>query len=206
MDRDFYSASIPEPTTILGVRLKPLSLGHLLILHRLKSAFVTADEPVTIHDLALSVLVCAASYKEALEVFERRDMPKLFKKWHFKLTGGWLSHLGFRKLKVVDYPEKVRQFSEYLQRGSNCPNYSYATSDSKAMECPTIQIVKVTLMREMGFTEAELMDRPWALCLWDFVTLKAIDGTVKFVNSDTLAEARRVADALQERLTKHAAG
>lgn len=202
MDRDFFAAAIQEPTTILGVRLRPFSLGHLIILQRLKSAFVTDGEEMTIHDLALSVLVCSLPYTEGCALFNRTDLPKFFLNWHSQLIGGWRARWGFRKPIVIDYPKKVREFSDYLSRGSQVPCYSYDPGKFSAMECPSVQIVKVTLMRDMHIPEAELMDRPWAICLWDFVTLRALAGQVDMVNSDAIKTAQESGERLAESLRK----
>ena len=40
MSRDYYAAAVPEPTTILGLPLLPLSLGHLILLNRCESVFI----------------------------------------------------------------------------------------------------------------------------------------------------------------------
>lgn len=206
MDRDFYCASIPEPTTLLGLRLRPLSLGHLVILHRLKSAFVTPGEEFTRHDLALSVLVCSLDYKSGCDLFNSTELPEFFKRWHDKLTGdGWLARLGLRKLKPIDYAAKSAAFAKYLADGSTGPGYTYNESEFAEIYCPSAQIVKVALMRDMGFREAEIMDRPWALCLWDYVTLRALSGQVKMVDIAKLRAAQEAANELQEKVNRGAA-
>jgi hypothetical protein len=185
----------------MGLRLRPFSLGHVILLGRVRSSFVTEGEETSLHDLALSVLICALSYDEGLALFNDKDLPRFFVRWHQKLAGeSWMTRIGWRKPRVVDYVEHIRAFGEYVQRGSKIPNYSYNPSDFKRMECPSVQIVKTTLMRDMHFGEAELMDRPWALCLWDFVTLRALAGQVNMVDSDALKEAQEVANAVAERM------
>jgi len=198
---DFYSAAIPEPTTVLGLRLRPFSLGHVILLGRVRSSFVTEGEPLSLHDLALSVLICSLSYTDGLSLFNNRNLDRFFKRWHSRLAGeSWLTRLGFRKLREIDYAQKAVEFGEYIKRASKIPNYSYRADDFKQIECPSVQIVKVTLMRDMGFREAELMDRPWGLCLWDYVTIRALAGHISLVDSDQLKEAQAAADALAERI------
>lgn len=206
MDRDFYSVSIPEPTTILGLRLRPLSLGHLVILHRIKSSFVTDGELFTPHDLALSVLVCSLDYKSGCDLFNEPNLPELFTKWHDKLTGrGWMARIGLRKPKPIDYAAKSAEFAKYLSDGSTGPGYTFNDSEFSEIDCPSVQLIKVSLMRDIGFSEAEIMDRAWSLCLWDFVTLRALSGQVKMVNIDKLRAAQQAANELQERINSGAA-
>jgi len=45
MTDDFYSVAIPEQRQILGLKLRPLSLGHVIILHRIESAFLCEGIP-----------------------------------------------------------------------------------------------------------------------------------------------------------------
>lgn len=157
---------------------------------------------MTLHDLALAVLVCSLSYSDGCELFNEPDLPKIFTRWHQKLTGGWPVVLGIRKPTTVDYAAKIREFSDYMRRGSDIPSYSYKADEFQAMECPTVQIVKVTLMRDLHIAESELMDRPWAVCLWDYVTLRALAGQVKMVDSNDIENARAAANALAERLNR----
>jgi hypothetical protein len=202
VDRDFFDAAIQEPTTILGIRLRPFSLGHLVILQRLKSAFVTEGETMTIHDLALSVLVCSLPYKDGCALFNRTDLPQFFKRWHQSLSGGVLVKLGLKSPIPINYALKVKEFAEYIGRGSKVPCYSYDPGKFASMECPSVQIVKVTLMRDMHIPEAELMDRPWAVCLWDFVTLRALAGQIQMVDSDEIQKAKEAGERLAEALRK----
>lgn len=196
MPRDFYAVAIPEPTTILGVRLRPFSLGHLILLHRVRSAFVTPDETLTIHDLALSVLFCSMTYMEGCELFNRTDLPKQFTAWHRKLSGGWLARLGLRKETPIDYAKKSLEFSEYLNRGSASPNYTYNPSEFRSMDCPSVQVIKVSMMKDLHIPEAELMDRPWAMCVWDHVTLRAMAGQITLIDDDVIKKAQESAEKL----------
>ncbi len=201
MDQDFYSVAIPEPTTIMGLRLRPLSLGHVILLHRVRSSFVCEQEEPTLHDLALSVLICSLPFKDGCELFNSQDLPKFFTRWHDKLTGNsWLVKLGLRKAKPFDYTTKAIAFADYIRRGSSLPNYSFDPSDFQSMACPSVQLVKVALMRHLGIPESELMDRSWSLCLWDYVTIRAMDGQVKMVDVKALREAQELADQLGQKL------
>lgn len=188
----------------MGLRLLPFSLGHVILLGRVRSSFVTEGEVTSLHDLALSILICALPYSEGLELFNDPKLPKFFEQWHARLSGESIwTRIGLRKIKPVDYSEHARAFADYVQRGSKIPNYSYNPSDFKKIECPSVQIVKTTLMRDMGFSEADLMDRPWGLCLWDFVTLRALSGQIAMVDKDAISEAqevgRKVAESMKAR-------
>lgn len=199
----FYLAAIPEPRTILGLRLRPLSLGHIILLHRLESAYVCGGKP-DFSDLSLSILICASTYEEGLSHLDNPDLYSELRRWSRKLTGDdkWTVRLGFRKPKQIDFEEKHKAFSDYIADGSKLPNYHFNPSDFTQIACPSAQIVKVTLMREMKFTEPEMLNRSWALCLWDFVTLKAISGSIKMMDGDEVNEALNIANALRDKIEK----
>lgn len=196
MESDFYSVAIPEPTTILGVRLRPLSVGHLLILHRLKSSFVTTGEEFTPHDLALSVLVCSMTYKEALR-FINKSHRLLFKFWHWKLARpSILQKLGLRPPTPIDIPQKSAEFVRYLSAHSTTPYYQFDANSAKPVHCPQVQIVRVSVMQAFGLSDDEIMDRSWALCIWDHITLKALAGHVTLTDRDETMEALERANRL----------
>jgi hypothetical protein len=122
-------------------------------------------------------------------------------KWAAKLMGvSWLTRLGLKKPKLIDFEGKCKAFAEYIEAGSRMPTYDYNPEEVRSMECPGVQLVKASLMSEMNFTESELLDRPWGLCLWDYVTLKAIKGHVRIWEKDTLNEAQEFANRLAEKL------
>lgn len=191
MTEDFYLAALPEPVSILGFRLRPFSLGHLLLLHRYNSAFAVGGNP-TFDDLALSVLVCMVNYETGATLRDDPTLQKFMRGWHDRLTGcGSLAvRLGIRKPNLIDLEAESIRFAAYLADQSKMPYYSYAPGDFKEMHCPTVQMVKVRLMRDMHFPERELMDRPWGLCLWDFVTLKALNNEVAMESEEGIKAAQ----------------
>lgn len=150
---------------------------------------------MTLHDLALSVLICSLPYRDGCDLFNQTDLPRFFRQWHNRLAGVSTStRLGIGKPRKVDYAAKAAEFAAYINGGQKSPNYSYEAGDSFPIECPTVQLVKVALLREFSMSEAELMDRPWAMCLWDYVTLRALDGKVRFEDVDRIKAAREAAD------------
>lgn len=197
----FYSASVPEPVTILGLRLRPFSLGHLILLHRVESAFVL-DSEITIEDLALSVFICSQTYKGAVETFSDPDLPKFMLRWHERITGAdsWLCRLGLRKPNGFDFWKKCDEFAGYLKAGCQRRQFHFKDEDCREVFCPQAQLVKVTLMSEMGFREEDLLDRSWALCLDDYIVHKAIKGVVQLNNPEAIADALAFANKLAENL------
>lgn len=200
MTPDFYSVAVPEPRRLLGLPLRPLSLGHIILLHRIQSAFVTEGVPQTYEEIAIAALICSLPYQRAVEAIHDPETPAFLRYLGNRITG--VNELGviwgWKKPRVIDLPAVCKAFSDYLQAHTKVPYYTFAPGDFKEVAAPSVQIVKVTLLKEMNFTEAELLDRSWALCLWDYVTLRAVKGEIKMEDESAINDARAVAERLQQ--------
>jgi hypothetical protein len=198
---DYYLARLPEPTTLLGLRLRPFSIGHLLLLHRIKSYFVQEDDKLTYEDLALSVLICSLPFAEGVAVFEDPDLPRFMRQWADRLTGrGILSKLGLRRLRTISLQANGTAFFEYMAAGSRKLTYA-SKGDGNEIPLPLVQIVRVTLLQAFGgLTDETLMDRPLGLCMEDFVTIHTLKGNVTMYDSKVLDEAAEAAKAHWEQL------
>lgn len=197
MTDEFYSVAVPEQRQILGLPLRPLSLGHLILLHRVQSAFVCEGIP-DYQELAIAALICSLSYEDGIAALKDSDTPKLLKRLGERITGirDWRVRLGLRKPRVIDLPANVAAFSSYLKDHSSIPHYSYTPGDFKTVDCPQVQIVKVTLMRDLHLSDTEILNRSWAMCLWDYVTLRALKGELSIVAKDQIDNASAIAENL----------
>lgn len=198
----YYSATVPEPRVILGVRLRPLSLGHVVLMNRVESAFVCGG-PVRYEDLAISVMICALTYEEGCKALEDSGLPNAMKKWAERLTRTrWIDRALRRKPTPIAFGQKCDEFRDYLIKGSWHPNYKTNTdARSNDINLPSEQVVRVLLMREMGFSEAELMNRSWSLCLTDAYTIRALDGQIGIMpDDDELAEFVKQAEAVIQKI------
>jgi hypothetical protein len=202
----YYQAAVPEPHVILGLRLLPFSLGHRILLARIGSAFYSGGE-VSYDDLASSVFICAHTWQENIASLQDPvGTGKFMHLWQKSIFGtGLLFSLGLKKPTTISIAEKAAAFRAYQKAGETFPDFKYEPGE--ALDCPIEQIVKATLLSKTNISEAELMDRSWSLCLWDYVTIKAIDGEVMFVDSAKYEAAQRQADAMHDRLIAlHQAG
>jgi hypothetical protein len=205
-ERAYIDAAIPEPFTILGLRLRPLSIGHLILLHRLESPFVVSSAPgatISIGDLALACLVCSKDWLGGLALLEQEDLAKALFKWGLRATRqhGWriLCPWLYTPLKLE---EKLELFQEYLKFNMEAPCYSVEESKSRSINCPGWQVVKVVLMSKTTLTEREILDRPYRLCIADFLTLRAMEGQLNFEDESELEQAQELANQLAQKLSE----
>lgn len=187
---EYLAAAIPPPFTILGVTLRPYSLGHKIVLGRINSPFEVGGIP-GVSDIVLAVLICSNDYDGAVELLNQPDLAEQCNKWAMQLQihGSWPR----RKIVEIDWPDKRRMFERYIAEHSREPVISFEESkfSDSAQTCPSTQLVKVELMRELGLSEHEVLNRCWSLCRWDYITLRVLAGTVRLVDKEAEAELIR---------------
>lgn len=171
-----------------------------MLLHRVESAFVTGGNP-TYDDLAISVFICANKYADALAAFDDKSLGKFMRKWHDKLSGKRF----WRKPRVIDLESKSDAFSEYIRQGSKVPYYAFNEKDIGDSNTEPVQSVKIALLSKTSLTESEILDRPWGLCLWDYVTLQAMEGKLRMFDEagrNAIKDAQEFANRLAANLEK----
>jgi hypothetical protein len=192
---DFLSAAVPEPFQILGTELRPYALGHHLILERFENGFLSGNGSVD--DLIFGVIVCSQTYDEALTFMRAPDRDEQAAAWAEKVKAQLASE--GQGLDIVD---KAELFQVYLDDGRRIPVYSYEDGKGSSVGAPWWQILKVTLLAELGLSESAVLNRPLRLSWLDYLSWREINGKgVKLVpDVERLDEAQAEADAFHERM------
>jgi len=199
----YVDAAIPEPFTILGLRLRPLSIGHLILLHKLESPFVRDDliDSFSIGDLALGCLICSGTYADGRALLDDEHLDRKLFQWGLRATNqhGW--RIWCRWLyEAIDLKTKMSLFLDYLKYHICIPYYSVEQGKSRAIRAPAWQVIKMVLLSQTNLTESEILDRPYRLCMTDFITLRAIEGQFNFEDAEDLEELQRLANDFAETL------
>ena len=204
MSHDFFYAHEPAEVSVLGLRLRPLSVGHLILLHTVESAFISPQAVPVLNDLAIGTLICSQSYEEASASLRDPDLPKFLHEWPIRLSGcrKWSVRLGFKPKREIDFPSEIRIFVEYLSKHLKCPNHQWNPGDFRKNDVPEVQEVKIALMRDLHIPEAELLDRSWLLSRWDYLTLRAMRGEIQIYNGNELQAAKDLANQAAEAIAK----
>lgn len=188
-DAEYYAAQVPEPWTILGLELLPLSAGHIILLNRIESPFVCGD-PVEWEDLACAVFICSRTFEGAMASFAAMEaLEEWATEWHRKLI--------VEQGPEIDFPKKVEEFNAYLKEGTKHPDY-VATGGSSVGDVAAIQFVKTTLMAETGISETQFLNQAWRISMLDFLTSCARKGQLQIVESDAMEEAFEAGKKLME--------
>lgn len=61
----YCRAALPDPVTVLGLRLRPFCIGHAILLQRLGNPFWASGQ-ATADDLAVAAMICSRTYEDGL--------------------------------------------------------------------------------------------------------------------------------------------
>ncbi len=155
LELNYPAAAIPEPFQILGLRLKPFSLGHYLLMERFQVAFVAAEARVpTIHDLILGVLICSMEYQEFLEFLSSPTFAEELQQWGVKCG-------------LFDWTAKANLLAQYIAAGSKQPVVIYENEGAPS-GAHWAQTIKLALTGNLGYTAHEALNLPLSQALNDF--------------------------------------
>ena len=169
---------------MLGQQLHPLSIGHWILLERFECSYI-AGGSATIPDLMLGVLICCNKYDEFISLARNESIMELTKKWT-------------KRIGNFDFAEKSKNFSDYIDDSiKNIPKYWVEEKKSGASRksgAPYIQTLRAFLLSKTSLTETEIMNRPFALSVWDMITVLEQEGTLRIhtkEDEDLENEAKR---------------
>jgi hypothetical protein len=181
---------IPPWIPVCGVRLHPLTVGHLFVLARLGSPFVDRGEGVSrgAGDIGLFLWVCSRPWISALQ--------------HL---GSWRARIRIRRFARAAVGAEETLSSEiltwlYLQYRGPKMRRRKGASDDAPLGAPDHALFKVSLMTELGLSAQEALDCSVSLAVWDLAVvaerkgaLTIVSGEVQKKDSEFFAEALRVA-------------
>lgn len=171
-----YAAAVfPDGYSCLGRRLQPLCIGHVLLLLRLESPFLTGARIPDCVDTGLAVEICRRPWSNA--VGSRNG-------WWFRLSFWWTSILAWTR------PKALPAFTNYLERSFTGPDYwRDGTTDGKEPRTPFWLAVQTTLMRDLGFSYQEALSMPIAAALWVCAAIWEGNGSIR-LESETEREVK----------------
>jgi len=190
MGAAYFKAAIPEPYRILGLKLKPFSLGHYFILRRFECSFVDDEKATaTLEDLIFAVSVCSMSYKDFLEFIERKYYPW----WSVLLSWVWPWHRPKprfvwprearkwgKQAGLFDFKSKVALFMQYLNEATEQPQY-WVEEEGKPSGAHWAQALYDSLIGQVGYTQEQALNNPLAQCLSDFYRHAESVGSVRLM-------------------------
>lgn len=162
----FAAACAPGTVKILGVRIRPLTLGHVVLLSRVGNSLAVGG-PESFDDLVSAVQICSRNWTDGLELISRPPSQfkmALWQRWCQVANG--LTTGDFRPLAYA--PRQWILLKRWFVDQIDPNNWPTFLSESKGTrEIPSTPNEAFTLagmMDEFSMTIEEAMNTPYALC------------------------------------------
>lgn len=170
----------PDQTTVLGVQLQPLTLGHVVLLKRLGSPLAPfgSDRRSApgLGDLLLAVYVCSRSYARAARAV-LRTTPWVLRWWFLKARITLL----LRPSVSWELEEAIDDFRRYIAQQSAPPPVWITGQDSDGpSDAPTELLLLRQLIQFCRHTESQAMAVPLRFALYHLASHWERLGQVEF--------------------------
>jgi hypothetical protein len=206
-DEAFLAAVMPEPVTLLHQPLLPYSLGHQIILERMRSPFLFPREKEIpdADDLFLGVYICRHRYEEAQAALaqSQAEFREIIRKW-VKFCGKELTELAVLECMLT--------FQQYVNAGGAQPRFRpiqrAGYGPARTPGAPT-NCVLLAYLLEHGFSRSEALNCPLGMAKWLFCAHLEAKGRIAIVPSSepqVMAKIREEAAKLGWQLVKAAPG
>lgn len=201
---NYWEAAYPDPFTILGLRLKPFSLGHYFILRRLNCAFVSDAETVADKsDLLLATVVCSMSPEEFLQFLDQKpggitaSLSEL-KRAGMRAAWGALWRRSFwqeiaawaRRVGEFNFQEKAELLRAYIEVQTEQPAYWIEKEDDHGAGGHWSHCLMHALISQCGYTLEQALSAPISQCLQDYFKRAEATGAVRLLTPEEMKEAQ----------------
>jgi hypothetical protein len=182
---NYVRAAVPDPYTILGVKLRPFCIGHFFLMQRFNCAFSSENEETlgNVEDLLLAISICSRTYEEFIEfINDPAHFNKWCKQWGIEVTKA------LKKDKNFNFLHKMMLFKEYMKNGLIVPKFFEGDNqgDGKTSGAHWSQSVLLVLTGELGYTYSEAVNMPLSKALADYFKWAEKGGMVTLMNDDEL--------------------
>lgn len=149
----YAAALLPDTCRVLGRRLQPLCIGHVITLERLRSPYMIESRPPDAADLAQAVTVCSWPWPEI------RDRIARGRRFAWRLR--WLSWRASWDLR------SVITWRTYLETGLGAPRrWNPDPRRSAPLTCPHWLTLQARLQRELSMSLDAALGTPVRLAQW----------------------------------------
>lgn len=190
MAQDYAAAMVNGQAQILGLRLRPLSLGHVILLKGMDCAFLADDaRQATVEDLILGLAICSQTAEDAVSFVEGLiDPPPLFRRLNRsqRLLRAWGKRVkkAIRKDREFNLLERFAMFKRYLDEGSRMPRFWILKEDNSPATAPWYQNIKLALMSQLGYSESAVLNMPLSAAFLDYLRHAEASGTVRLYTKE----------------------
>ena len=190
----YISSLVPEPLRVMGVDLRPLSLGHYILMLRFGCRYA-GDEEIDVGleemgDLLLGLMICKRTYEEFLEwIYSEKwatDMAE-----YGKSVDKWIK----QNPDKFDLLSVISLFQGYLKNGSKTPlvepiQTTRISSGTKS-GAHWSQVILTVLTGQLGYSKTEALNMPLSQAFYDYYKYCENNNMCKIIGDDELKEIEK---------------
>lgn len=194
---NYFERVVPDPYWVLGLALKPFSIGRYRIMKRLGVAFVADGQAkAEISDLLIGVIICSMRCDEFHEMVDRGELLKEVRRWSSKISPhpwiGGIPLIGkwWRRHHSFDLFEKIRLFQRYITESVSTPRYRELSNDCAALQSNAhwSHTVESVLREKQNWTDEDINELPMSKALADYLKYFENQGAIRFLSDDEISE------------------
>lgn len=182
----------PKPVSVLGLKLRPFSLGHFLALAAEDCAYVS-EQAVSpkMEDLVFGAFVCSRTWEEYHAFIESDTLEAEVKAWAETVS------LAIHKSGVL--VAESAKFANYLREAQEMPHYWQEGNASHPGGTHWAIAMKSCLISRLGYSRTEALNAPFAEAMADYLALAESNGSIRLwtPEEEAMAEALREQQAAQ---------
>jgi hypothetical protein len=186
----YVKAAIPDRYTIFGVVLRPLSLGHLLLMKRHGCGFAEDKETnaITVIDLLIAVAICSRKYQEFIDWYNDDDARNSWlTKWYKSIRKE--SHK-----KGWALMNKFSLFNMYRKEGIEVPLFFDEEENKDAAKesgAHWTQNIITALVTEGRFNDVEIYDIPISKAFAEYFKILENKGLITLMPDWQIEEIKK---------------
>jgi len=193
MSAAYFQAAVPEPFRILGLSLRPMSIGRYRLMQRFNVAFV-ADGPAKagIADLLLGILICSMRCDEFKAWANSPSFARDVRRWSRQINPApfvgrlpWVGRL-WRDRHAFNVYEKIALFKRYLKTSYKTPLYWDLTQNDRVSGAHWSQSIEITLRSKVGWSKEEIDEEPLSKALMDFYKFAENEGAIQLMSDQEI--------------------
>lgn len=210
---NYFHRLVPEPVRLLGLKLRPLSVGRYRLLRRFDVAFVAEGEAkATVDDLLLGVLICSMRVDDFLEFAASPNFEREIRRWSRRafphvwicalpwIGKWWRARYGFNVLV------KMTEFQNYIVEAQRIQRYTTKDNSPVTNSAHWSHSIEICLRAELGWTAEEINEAPLSKALADYFAHAEANGSISLLSDADISEAeanRRALEAMMQTMGKN---
>jgi hypothetical protein len=182
-EAQYSQAVLPSPARVLGLNLRPYSLGHELWLIREQNPLavsIEAGAAAMAASLPAAALICSQTFREIVGMNRDRLIAFKLRLWHIRL-------------KRANFGRELSAFLDYRNKGTLAfPDESPDGNGGRSFGAPLLLSMHQFLRRQMS--DADAWDYPYGRAQMEYAAWLESEGRLKIKNRFEIEHDRSFAE------------